>query len=168
MDILKTAIDWTKAEMFSSTFFVLFGLVFVSASLYFWHLGRTDVAKAYVIPMLIAGTLLLIIGVGIFYQSYTRVTSFAELFDADAANFVASQVENANRVLHDYQIAVFRIMPLVIAVSAMLFLFLTSPIWRASLVTTIALLVVIILIDTNASARLEDYRLKLTEAAQRE
>ena len=166
MDILKTATDWTKAEMFSSTFFIGFGLAFLSASFFFWYLGKTDVAKAYVVPTLIAGTLLLILGVGIFYQSYSRVTIFAEAYNADAVGFVASQLENANRVLRDYQMAVYRVMPLAIAVSAVLFLFFSSPIWRASLVTIIAMLVVILLVDTNANARLEEYRARLIETEQ--
>ena len=83
MDILKTAIDWTRAEMASSAVFVLFGLVFIASSIGFWQLGKTDVAKAYVVPTLIAGTLLLILGSGLLLQSYGRVTSFAEAFNAD-------------------------------------------------------------------------------------
>ena len=166
MDILKAALDWARAEMLSSTVFILFGLVFLCASFCFWQLGKTGVAKAYVVPALVAGTLLLIIGVGILYQSYNRVTSFAVAYNTDSVSFIDSQIENADRVLRDYQIAVFRIMPVVIAIAAILFLFLTSPLWRASLVTTIAILAVIMLIDTNANARLEDYRQKLTEVVQ--
>ncbi|WP_222435302.1 hypothetical protein [Puniceibacterium confluentis] len=60
MDIVKTATDWTRAEMLSSSFFILFGLSFLLASFGFWQLGRTDIARAYVVPMLVAGTLILI------------------------------------------------------------------------------------------------------------
>ena len=52
MDILKTAINWAKAELFSTPFFILFGLVFMTASLGFWQLRKTDLTKAYIIPSL--------------------------------------------------------------------------------------------------------------------
>ena len=45
MEILKTATDWAKAEVFSTTFFILFGIGFVAASIGFWQLGKTDLAK---------------------------------------------------------------------------------------------------------------------------
>jgi hypothetical protein len=66
MDILKTATDWAKAEVFSIAFFILFGIGFVAAGIGFWQLGKTDLARAYIIPTLVAGALLLIIGFGLF------------------------------------------------------------------------------------------------------
>ncbi|MDV7141485.1 hypothetical protein R3X27_02200 [Tropicimonas sp. TH_r6] len=161
MEILKTSIDWTKAEMLSSAFFVLFGAMFISGSLGFWQLGKTDVARAYVIPALIAGLLLLILGVGLFIQSKERVTGFETAYNSDASAFVASEIERADQGLGQYRIAVFRVMPQIIAVCAMLLLFLEAPVLRASLIVTIAMMSVLLLIDTNASARLEIYQEKL-------
>ncbi len=97
MDILKTAIDWTKAEMLSSSFFILFGATFLLASYGFWHLGKTDVARAYVIPASVAGGLLLIIGVGIFVQSYGRITGFAQAYEADASAFLRQKCKGQRR-----------------------------------------------------------------------
>lgn len=164
IDILKTATEWTKAEMFSSAFFILFGVAFLLTSLGFWQLGKTDVAKAYVFPTLIAGALLLIIGVGIFFPSLTRVTSFATAYQTDAAGFIAAEIFRAEKVLNEYRIAVFRIIPLIVVVCAAMILIFEGPIWRASFVTIIAMMAVIMLIDTNANARLEDYRAALREA----
>lgn len=73
MDILKTATDWAKAEVFSSTFFIIFGLMFVSASIGFWQLGKTDITKAYIFPKLLAGVLLLTIGIGLFFTNKSRI-----------------------------------------------------------------------------------------------
>ncbi|MGB3616752.1 MAG: hypothetical protein WBA12_01420 [Catalinimonas sp.] len=69
MDILKASIDWAKAELLSTPFFVLFGIAFVAASFGFRQLGKTEMARAYVIPMLVAGALLMIIGVGLFLST---------------------------------------------------------------------------------------------------
>jgi len=161
MDILKTAIDWTKAEMLSSAFFVLFGVLFVSASLGFWQLGKTEIAKAYVIPALIAGLLLLILGIGLFIQNKERVTGFATAYNSDASAFVASEIERADKGLGVYRIAVLHVMPLIIVVCAVSLRFLEAPVLRASLAVTIALMSVLLLLDTNANARLETYQEKL-------
>ena len=80
MDSLKTAQDWAKAEMFSTSFFILFGLLFVAASIGFWQLGKTDIAKAYVIPLLVAGILVLVIGFGLFFNNKYRVTNLKRIF----------------------------------------------------------------------------------------
>ncbi len=164
MDIVKTAVDWTKAEMLSSSFFVLFGAIFLTTSLGFWHLGKTEIAKAYIIPTLIAGTLLLIIGLGIFFQSQSRVTSFPAAHKADAVQFLTSEIKRADKVLNEYRIAVFRLIPLIVALCALLILVVEAPIWRAALITTIAMMAVILLIDTNANARLETYKAALQKA----
>lgn len=164
MDILKIAVDWTKAEMTSSAFFILFGGMFLATSFGFWQLGKTEVAKAYVFPAFIAGILLLVIGLGIFTQSASRVSSFPEAYDKSAADFIAAEINRANRVLRDYRVAVFRVIPVIIAVCAVLLLFLATPLWRASLIATIAMMAVILLIDTNAHARLDAYRAQLLQA----
>jgi predicted membrane channel-forming protein YqfA (hemolysin III family) len=166
MDIVKTATDWTRAEMLSSAFFILFGLSFLLASLGFWQLGRTDMARAFVVPMLVAGTLILIIGVGLFLPSQARLTSFPAAYAIDSASFIAEEIARADRVMNEYRIAVFRVIPLIIAACALAILYFETPHWRASLVTTIAMMAVILVIDTNANARLEDYREQLALAGK--
>ena len=52
MDILKAATDWAKAEVFSSMFFIFFAILMLLGSLGFYGIGKTAMAKAYVIPML--------------------------------------------------------------------------------------------------------------------
>ncbi len=164
MDILKAATDWTKAEVFSSTFFIGFGVFFVLASIGFWHLGKTDTSRAYITPTLVAGILLLIIGLGLFAQSYMRVSSFATAFNADAPAFIASEIARADKVMNEYRIAVVWFVPIIVAVCAGLIMFIDSPTWRAVLITTIAMMSVILFVDTNANARLEAYREQLALA----
>ncbi|MCP1167712.1 hypothetical protein [Limimaricola litoreus] len=164
MDIVKTATDWTRAEILSAAFFILFGLSFLLASLGFWQLGRIDMARAYVVPMLVAGTLILIIGLGLFFPSQARLTSFPAAYATDAAGFIAEEIARADRVLNEYRIAVFKVIPLVVAVCALAIPFFEAPIWRASLITTVAMMAVILVVDTNANARLEGYREQLALA----
>lgn len=168
MDVLKTAIDWTKAEILSSSIFVLFGVVFLLVSLGHWHLGKTDMARAYVVPAAVAGALLLIIGVGIFVQSYGRISGFAQAYDADVATFLAAEMQRAERVLGQYTLALYRVIPVIVVASAILFVLLDSPQWRAACVTAIALMSVILVLDSNANARLQVYQSALEKATRAE
>ena len=168
MDIVKTATDWARAEVLSSSFFILAGGLYLIASVGFWQLGRTEIARAYTIPTLVAGGLLLIIGVGILLPSLSRLSSFPADYANDASAFVTAELTRADKVLNEYRIAVFRVIPAIIIFCAVLVVFLDGPLWRTSLITTISLMTVVMLIDTNANARLEDYSEKLRTAAQQQ
>lgn len=170
MDILKTAIDWAKAEVFSTTFFILFGIGFVAVSIGFWQLGKTDLAKAYIIPTLVAGALLLTIGLGLFFTNKARVTQFEKAYNTDASAFVQSELERAEGTLKEYKNVVFTAIPLIIIACALVIMFVNSPVWRASMITTIAMLVVILLIDGTAYGRIDHYnkQLKAVEKLEKE
>ncbi|MGB6151737.1 MAG: hypothetical protein WBG48_07080 [Pricia sp.] len=161
MDILKAATDWARAELFSTPFFILFGIVFMAASLGFWQLGKTDMAKAYIIPTLVAGALLTIIGIGLFFTNKSRITQIETAYNTDASAFVASEIERAESTLKEYKNVVFTAVPLIIAACALIILFVNTPIWRASMITTIAMLTVILLVDGTAHARIDAYHKQL-------
>ncbi|MGB2686338.1 MAG: hypothetical protein WBC43_15075 [Olleya sp.] len=161
MDILKTATDWAKAELFSTPFFVVFGLLFLAASIGFWQLGKTDIARAYIIPTLVAGLLLTVIGLGLFFTNKSRVTAFKTAYNTNASTFVNSEIERTESTLKEYQTVVFKAIPVIIIVAALLILLISSPTWRAISVTTIAMLIVILIIDGSAHARIKDYNNQL-------
>ena len=52
MEILKLATEWAKAEVFSARFFIFFAILFLTASIGFWQLGRTEMAKAYILSLI--------------------------------------------------------------------------------------------------------------------
>lgn len=166
IDLLKTALDWAKAEMFSSSFFALFGVIFLIASYGFWQFGKTDTAKAYVIPMLVVGGLLIILGVGLVISNQLRLSQFPIAFNADAAAFLASELERAEKTINGYQNAVYRFLPLIILICTIGLLFFKAPIWQASMIAVIAMMAVILLIDSNALARIEAYQAELQKIEQ--
>jgi len=161
MDILKTATDWAKSELFSTPFFILFGLVFISASIGFWQLGKTDIARAYIIPTSVAGILLLTIGLGLFFTNKSRIKEFETAYNKDATVFVESEITRAESTLKEYKTVVFKAIPIIIIVAALLIIFIDSPTWRAISITTIAMLIVILLIDGTAHSRIENYKKQL-------
>lgn len=165
MDILNASTDWAKAELFSTPFFVLFGLAFIAAGVGFWQLGTTDIARAYIIPTVVAGGLLTIIGLGLFYTNKARIPQFEKAYQEDPVAFVATEIERAESTVKEYKNVVFTAIPLIIAGCALVLVFVDKPIWRASMITTIAMLVVILLVDGTAQARIKAYHGQLVEAS---
>lgn len=160
MDILKTAQDWAKAEMFSTSFFIIFGFLFVVASIGFWQLGKTDITKAYVVPMLVAGILVLTIGFGLFFNNKHRVIKFEKDYYKDAPAFVQSEIERADATLKEYN-NVDKVIPILIIVAALGIILLNTPLWRAIGITTITMLVILMLVDGTAWDRMKVYKEKL-------
>ena len=160
MELLKLATEWAKAEVFSTRFFILFAILFLIASIGFWQLGKTDLAKAYIIPTLVAGLLLMTIGLGLFYTNKSRITQFEKAFNSDAPVFYQAEIERSESTLKEYTV-VFKVIPVLIILAALLILFVNSPTWRAISITTIAMLIVIMLVDGTAHARIEAYHKEL-------
>lgn len=165
MDILKSATTWAKSELFSTPFFIFFGLAFILVSIGFWQLGKTEIARAYIIPTLVAGLLLSTIGLGLFFTNKARLANFETAYNDNPTEFVKSEIQRAESTLKEYETIVFKAIPIIIAICAMIILFIDKPIWRASMITTIAMLIVILLIDGTAHGRIDKYHkeLKLSE-----
>jgi len=163
MDILKASTDWAKAELYSIPFFILFGVIFLFACLGFWQLGKTELAKAYVVPTLIAGVLLIIIGIGLFSTNKARITQFQSDFYDNQHLFVKTELERVNNTLNEYDVIVFTIIPIIIVICSVGLVFINQPSWRASLITSIAMLIIILLIDGTAQSRIVIYQEQLID-----
>ena len=161
MEILKIAVEWAKAEVFSSRFFILAGIMFVLATVGFWQLGKTEIARAFIFPTLVAGVLLLAVGLGIFFTNKSRVKSFPTDYNSDPAAFVKTEIERTEKTIGEFRTVVFKVIPIIIIVAALLIVFVDKPLWRAIGITTIAMMVVILIVDSNAMARIQTYRNQL-------
>ena len=166
MEVLKFATEWAKAEVFSTRFFIVFALLFLIASYGFWHLGKTDLAKAYIIPSLVAGILLMIIGVGLVYTNVNRISDFEAAYQQDAATFIASESERIESTLKEYNTIVFKAIPGIMILASLLIIVIDKPVWRASCITTIAMMIVILLIDGTAHSRIVNYKQQLETVTQ--
>ncbi len=166
MDILKAATDWAKAELISTPFFILFGLVFIATSLGFWQLGKTDLAKAYILPTMVAGALLMIIGLGLYFTNQSRISHFEKAYHEDAEAFLNSELARVEATIKEYKNIVYTAVPLIMVACALVVLLVHTPIWRASMITTISMLAVILVIDGLAQARIEEYHEQLLQAQE--
>lgn len=161
MDILKTATEWAKAEVFSAQFFIFFGILFALGSLGFWQLGKTDMAKAFIYPTLVAGALLMIIGFGLIYSNKSRLASFPTDYQNNPTEFVQTEIARAEKTIKGYERTVFKAIPIIMIISALLIIFISTPMWRAIGITTIAMMICILLIDSNAKVRHVEYQKQL-------
>ncbi len=163
MDILKIAVDWAKAEIFSSMFFIAFGIIFLFACICLWQLGKTDLAKAYIIPTLIAGIVLMTIGTGLVISNKWRIAHFPLPYNDNASAFLQSEMSRVEQTLKEYKVQVFTAIPLIIIVLAILIICTHTATWRAASITAIAVLIVILLVDGMAHSRLMSYKEKLLQ-----
>lgn len=88
-------------------------------------------AKAYIIPALVAGILILTVGMGIFVANKSRTQSFAVEYNKSSTDFVASEIARVEKSMGEFKTIVFKVIP------------------------------VIILVDSNANARLQTYHQEL-------
>ena len=160
MELLKLATIWSKSEVFSTRFFIFFAIGFDIAGFLFWRFGKTDLAKAYIYPSLVSGLLLLAIGLGLFYTNKSRIIQFKKEFRTDSTSFYLSEIERTESTLKEYTV-VFKVIPILIIIAALLILFIDTPTWRASSITAIAMLIIILLVDGTAHARIEKYNKEL-------
>ena len=162
MDLLSLSTEWAESEVFSTRFFILFAILFFITSLGFWQLVKTDLAKAYIIPTSVAAILLLIIGLGLFYTNKSRIKQFNEEYNSNSISFYESEIKRTEATLKEYKV-VFNVIPILIIVAALLILFFDSTTIRAISITTIATLIIVLLIDGTANSRIESYNKSLKE-----
>jgi hypothetical protein len=165
MEILKLSTDWAKAEVFSAKISLLLSLLFFLATLGFWQLGKTAMAKAFVWPMLVSGILIAAVSAGLYFGNKPRVTQFETAYNTDAKAFVQTEIKRTAKSQNDLAL-VFKVLPLIIITAALLIVFVNTPLWRAIGITTIALMTILMFIDSNTGARNTAYHQHLLAEKQ--
>ncbi len=158
MDLLKISLEWAKDEIFSARFFILFGFFFVCASFGFWQLGKQELAKAFIYPLLVCGSLLMIIGIGLTYSNTVRLNSFGKAYDADAQAFTATEIERVDKTMAEFELIVFKVIPFIIIFCALIFVVFDQSLSRGICLSIIGMMVVIMLVDTHSYMRLKEYK----------
>ena len=105
--------------------------------------------------------MLSIIGLGLFYTNKSRIVEFKKAYYENAIVFKKSELERIDKTLKEYNTIVFKAIPIIIIAAALIIIFINSATWRAISITTIAMLIVILLIDGTAHSRIENYRQQL-------
>ncbi|MBO3697285.1 hypothetical protein [Roseivirga sp. E12] len=164
MEILKTSTQWAKDEVFSSVFFILFGVLFILATIGFWQLGKTEVARAFIYPTLVAGSLLLMAGISFTMSNKKRLSDFETEYNVNPSAFIKAEIARTEKTMWEYKNIAMKVLPLIVVVAALLIVFIDKPIWRAISMTLIAMLLCMISIDSLALSRMKKYHKELKQA----
>jgi ABC-2 type transport system permease protein len=162
MDVLKLSTEWAKAEVFSAKVVLLISILFSIAAISFWLLGKTVMAKTFVWPMVAAGVILIVVSAGLYFANKPRVTQFQTAYSLDAKAFVQAETVRTAKSQNDF-VLVFKVLPLIIIAAALLILFANKPLGRAIGITTIALMTLLMFIDSNTAARNAAYHQQLLD-----
>ena len=163
MDVLSIALEWARAEAQTASYFVGFGLLFIVFSIGVWRLGETKMAKAYIFPMLIAGILLIVLGSLLFDLYDSNIESLKTKYNENPSEFIETEIQRTKASIAQYKRDLFDVFPFVMGFSALMMIFIKRKIWRAIFITLIAMSTVIMLVDSQAIALLEEYNRNLNE-----
>ena len=119
-------------------------------------------AKAFISPLCICGILLLLIGGGLTYTNFSREKEFPVAHKEDAAVFLQMEIARADKTIKEFELVVLTIIPAIIAVLSLVFIFFENPNARAISMSVMAMMIVILLIDTGAYTRMKAYKDQLT------
>lgn len=163
MEILNLATDWATAEATASAFFIVFGVLFIIASIGFWRLGKTKMARAYRFPMLIAGLLLILLGGALFDMYYSAIDGLTNKYNNDPNTFVEKEIARTTSAIEQYKMDLYGVFPIILMVASLLTIIIKRNIWRAIFITLIAISTIILLVDSHAISLLEGYHADLKQ-----
>jgi len=99
----------------------------------FWYLGKTTMAKAFRVPLLVAGIFLIAVGAGLFFTNSARVTGFEIAYHQNPKAFVQQEISRTDDSGQNKFKFVFSILSAIIIISALIIVALPgAPNWKAS------------------------------------
>jgi len=161
MEIIKTATEFAKAEIVSSIIFMFFGITYLLGSLGLWKFGQTSFTKALVIPILIAGVLLLCAGISFYLSNKSRIDNFEIEYKKNPNELINSEIVRTASTIKTYETVALKVFPIIIIIAGIIFWFTSNPIVRAICIALIAFLFVLVLLDSQALKRMKAYNQQL-------
>jgi hypothetical protein len=161
MDIIKLGTDWAKAEVFSARIVWLFSALEIGAAIGFWYWGKTAMAKGFVWPLLVAGFFLAAVGSGLYFANHPRITKFETECHRNSELFLQKEIQRTAESKRQLAL-VFKILPTVVIIAAIMILFVPVSLWRAIAITTIITAAFLMVVDSNTEARNDIYNSQLS------
>ena len=100
----------------------------------------------------------MIIGIGLTYSNTMRLNSFGKAYDGDVQAFTATEIERVDKTMEEFELIVFKVIPIIIIFCALIFVFYDQSLSRAICLSIIGMMVVIMLVDTHSYMRLKEYK----------
>jgi hypothetical protein len=160
MDIIKLSTDWARAEVFSAKIVWLFSVVELLAAIGFWYWGRTAMARIFPWPLLVLGLFLVAVGAGLYVANNPRIARFASEAQLNPKAFLAAEIQRTAKSQRDLAL-IFKILPAIVIVAAAVIMLAPATGWRAISVTIILTATFLMVVDSNTTARNDDYHNQL-------
>jgi ABC-2 type transport system permease protein len=162
MDIIRLSTDWARAEVFSAKIVWLFSAVEVLAAIGFWYWGRTAIARFFPWPLLVMGLFLVAVGAGLYVANNPRIARFESESRRDPKAFLEAEIQRTAKSQRNLAL-VFNILPGIIILAALVIILAPPTAWRAISVSIILTAAFLMVVDSNTTARNDDYHTQLLE-----
>jgi Mg2+/citrate symporter len=160
MDIIKLSTDWARAEVFSAKIVWLFSAIELLTAIGFWYWGRTTMARAFIWPLLVMALFLIAVGAGLYAANHPRIAQFENEYHRDPKAFAETEIQRTAKSQREMAL-VFRILPAIIIVAAIVIMLAPAPIWRTITVSIILTAAFLMVVDSNTEARNDAYHSQL-------
>jgi Flp pilus assembly protein TadB len=160
MDILKSSIEWAKAEVLSAKIVWLFSTIEIISAIGFWYFGKTAMAKAFIWPLAVSGLFLIAVGAGLYFANYPRIEQFQKRYATDAKVFTQEEIARTSKSQGELEM-VFKILPVIIFLAAAVIYLIHTPLWRAISIILVITTAFLMIVDGNTDARNTEYQLQL-------
>lgn len=161
MDIIKLSTDWAKAEVFSAKIVWLFSAIEIITAIGFWYWGKTVMAKSFFLPLLVAGLFLATVGAGLYFANNPRITTFETECRANPEAFLQGEIQRTDKSKREL-VLVFKILPSIIIIAAIVILFVPASLWKAIAITIIITVAFLMIVDSNTETRNNIYNSHLS------
>lgn len=160
MDLLKLSTEWASAEVFSAKMLALVSLLFLIVALGFWQLSKTPMANAFVWPLVVAGLLLAVVSSGLYFTNKPRIKQFEIAYKEHPQQFIQSETVRTAKSQKELSL-VLKVLPAIIIAGALVVTFSQAPLAKAIGYTIIAVMTVLLFVDSNTDARNSKYHQQL-------
>ncbi|MCT4613696.1 MAG: hypothetical protein N4A49_02345 [Marinifilaceae bacterium] len=156
MEFIDYTINWTKGEIQEALIMGFIGLVITISAFLFWCFGNTANAKAMFWPILIVGIIPFFMSFSGVYTNKKRIIEYQKEYKSNPVFFAKAEkirVENFDKIFKiTYPTAL-----IMLITGAVLFVLLSSPIWKSISLALIILGLMTFFIDHFAEERARIY-----------
>ena len=124
--------------------------------------ARAEVFSAKIVWLFSLGLFLVAVGAGLYGANNPRIARFENEAQLNPKAFISTEIQRTAKSQHDLTM-VFKILPGIIIVAAVVIMLVPGAAWRAISVTIILTAAFLMVVDSNTTARNDDYHTQLLE-----
>ena len=160
MNLLDYANKWLDGEIKEDIAIAIAGAALLILSILAWRFGTSESAKAMIIPLLAAALLLIVMGVALGFNNYSRKEKFEQQYSESPQEFLESEKERVDEFMKIYPMTII-VASVMMVIGICVFAFLSKPILRASALVLIFVALAALTIDYFSKERGVIYQNKL-------